>query len=277
MGTAESRDTQAPASSLVRGSRAVATLVAWRPPYEGKAASPLYDPDPVCVEKAMNLRFRKLTLRALLSACILLLALPLAGCQPALAPARPASAAAAHAAAAKPAAKACGRCAPGGVGRPPLASRSPKAIEPVVRGYAMHASAARSRPTTKRSGSAWCNLAGGRARALWSLAPPAGPEASAKRVVDQLQRRGALAEARRWPQVLVGGPEQVVRPGLIAKVKAARGVFFTGGLQGAHRRCAAAQWSDDAHARRHLGRLPPGRRGGRHLGRRGHHEHGDVP
>ena len=59
------------------------------------------------------------------------------------------------------------------------------------------------------------------------------PEASAKQVVEQLQRRGAVAEALpvapKFPWVDLN---KVVRdPALIAKVRGAKGIFFTGGSQ----------------------------------------------
>lgn len=59
------------------------------------------------------------------------------------------------------------------------------------------------------------------------------PEASAKQVVDLLQRRGAVAEALPVaPKFLWVDLNKVVRdPALIAKVKAAKGIFFTGGVQ----------------------------------------------
>lgn len=59
------------------------------------------------------------------------------------------------------------------------------------------------------------------------------PEASAKQVVDLLQRRGAVAEALPVaPKFLWVDLNKVVRdPALIAKVKAAKGIFFTGGTQ----------------------------------------------
>ncbi|HEV6964325.1 cyanophycinase, partial [Roseateles sp.] len=59
------------------------------------------------------------------------------------------------------------------------------------------------------------------------------PEASAKQVVDLLQRRGAVAEALPVaPRFLWVDLNKVVRdPALIAKVKAAKGIFFTGGVQ----------------------------------------------
>lgn len=59
------------------------------------------------------------------------------------------------------------------------------------------------------------------------------PEASAKQVVELLQRRGAVAEALPVaPKFSWVDLNKVVRdPALIAKVKAAHGVFFTGGVQ----------------------------------------------
>ena len=59
------------------------------------------------------------------------------------------------------------------------------------------------------------------------------PEASARQAVDLLQRRGAVAEALPVaPRFSWVDLNKVVRdPALIAKVKNARGVFFTGGSQ----------------------------------------------
>ncbi|MCV2363898.1 cyanophycinase [Paucibacter sp. DJ1R-11] len=59
------------------------------------------------------------------------------------------------------------------------------------------------------------------------------PEASAKTAVDMLQKRGAVAEALPVaPKFSWVDLSKVVRdPSLIAKVKNARGVFFTGGSQ----------------------------------------------
>ena len=59
------------------------------------------------------------------------------------------------------------------------------------------------------------------------------PEASAKAIVDLLQRRGAVAEALPVaPKFAWVDLSKVVRdPALIAKVRNARGVFFTGGSQ----------------------------------------------
>jgi len=59
------------------------------------------------------------------------------------------------------------------------------------------------------------------------------PEGSAKQAVELLQRRGAVAEALPVaPKFTWVDLNKVVRdPALIAKVKAAKGVFFTGGAQ----------------------------------------------
>ena len=59
------------------------------------------------------------------------------------------------------------------------------------------------------------------------------PEASAKSVVELLTRRGAVAEALPVaPKFAWVDLNKVVRdPALIAKVRNARGVFFTGGAQ----------------------------------------------
>ena len=184
----------------------------------------------------MNLRFRKLTLRALLSACILLLALPLAwAASPAPAPARPASAAAAHAAAAKPAAKPAAG-APQAASAPAAsvsAAPKPPEPEPVVRGYAVPIGGA-LKADNEEVWQRLVQLAGGKgARFVVFGTASEDPEASAKQVVDQLQRRGALAEALPVaPKFSWVDLNKVVRDqALIAKVKAARGVFFTGGLQ----------------------------------------------
>lgn len=59
------------------------------------------------------------------------------------------------------------------------------------------------------------------------------PEASAKQAVEMLQRRGAVAEALPVaPQFSWVNLDKVVRdPALLAKVRQAKGVYFTGGLQ----------------------------------------------
>lgn len=77
-------------------------------------------------------------------------------------------------------------------------------------------------------------LAGGKGARFVVFATASGdPEASAKQAVEQLQRRGAVAEALPVaPAFSWVNLNRVVRdPALIAKVRAAKGVFFTGGLQ----------------------------------------------
>ena len=78
------------------------------------------------------------------------------------------------------------------------------------------------------------NLAGGKgARFVVFGTASEDPEASAKQVVDLLQRRGAVAESLPVaPKFAWVDLNKVVRdPALIAKVRNARGVFFTGGSQ----------------------------------------------
>jgi cyanophycinase len=78
------------------------------------------------------------------------------------------------------------------------------------------------------------NLAGGKgARFVVFGTASEDPEASARQAVELLQRRGALAEALPVaPKFSWVDLNKVVRdPALIAKVKAAKGVFFTGGSQ----------------------------------------------
>ena len=77
-------------------------------------------------------------------------------------------------------------------------------------------------------------LAGGRgARFVVFGTAAEDPEASAKQVVEQLQRRGAVAEALPVaPKFSWVDLNKVVRDAaLIAKVRNARGIFFTGGSQ----------------------------------------------
>jgi len=77
-------------------------------------------------------------------------------------------------------------------------------------------------------------LAGGRgARFVVFGTASEDPESSAKQAVELLQRRGAVAEALPVaPKFGWVDLDKVVRDrALIAKVRAARGVFFTGGLQ----------------------------------------------
>ncbi len=78
------------------------------------------------------------------------------------------------------------------------------------------------------------NLAGGKgARFVVFGTASEDPEASARQAVELLQRRGAIAEALPVaPKFSWVDLNKVVRdPALIAKVRAAKGVFFTGGSQ----------------------------------------------
>ncbi|HEY9108680.1 MAG TPA: cyanophycinase [Roseateles sp.] len=105
--------------------------------------------------------------------------------------------------------------------------------EPAIRGYAIPIGGALKADNEE----VWqriVQLAGGKgARFVVFGTASEDPEASAKQVVDLLQRRGAVAEALPVaPKFLWVDLSKVVRdPALIAKVKAARGVFFTGGVQ----------------------------------------------
>ncbi len=105
--------------------------------------------------------------------------------------------------------------------------------EPAIRGYAVPIGGALKADNEE----VWqriVQLAGGKgARFVVFGTASEDPEASAKQVVELLQRRGAVAEALPVaPKFLWVDLNKVVRdPALIAKVKAARGVFFTGGVQ----------------------------------------------
>ncbi len=105
--------------------------------------------------------------------------------------------------------------------------------EPVIRGYAVPIGGALKADNEE----VWqriVQLAGGKgARFVVFGTASEDPEASAKQVVDLLQRRGAIAEALPVaPKFLWVDLNKVVRdPALIAKVKAAKGIFFTGGVQ----------------------------------------------
>jgi cyanophycinase len=132
------------------------------------------------------------------------------------------------AAAAKPAPKAASVPAPAAA---PAASIE---AETQGRGYAVAIGGA----LKENNDEVWqrvVNLAGGKgARFVVFGTANEDPEASAKTAVELLQRRGAIAEALPVaPKFLWVDLNKVVRdPALIAKVKAARGVFFTGGEQG---------------------------------------------
>lgn len=105
--------------------------------------------------------------------------------------------------------------------------------EPAIRGYAVPIGGALKADNEE----VWqriVQLAGGKgARFVVFGTASEDPEASAKQVVDLLQRRGAIAEALPVaPKFLWVDLSKVVRdPALIAKVKAAKGIFFTGGVQ----------------------------------------------
>lgn len=105
--------------------------------------------------------------------------------------------------------------------------------EPAIRGYAVPIGGALKADNEE----VWqriVHLAGGKgARFVVFGTASEDPEASAKQVVDLLQRRGAIAEALPVaPKFLWVDLNKVVRdPALIAKVKAAKGIFFTGGTQ----------------------------------------------
>ncbi|MFG6429668.1 cyanophycinase [Roseateles sp. LYH14W] len=105
--------------------------------------------------------------------------------------------------------------------------------EPAIRGYAVPIGGALKADNDE----VWqriVQLAGGKgARFVVFGTASEDPEASAKQVVDLLQRRGAVAEALPVaPKFLWVDLNKVVRDrALIAKVKAARGIFFTGGTQ----------------------------------------------
>jgi cyanophycinase len=110
---------------------------------------------------------------------------------------------------------------------------APVDTEPPIRGYAVPIGGALKADNDE----VWqriVQLAGGKgARFVVFGTASEDPEASAKQVVDLLQRRGAVAEALPVaPKFLWVDLNKVVRdPALIAKVKAAKGIFFTGGVQ----------------------------------------------
>ncbi len=105
--------------------------------------------------------------------------------------------------------------------------------EPLIKGFAVAIGGALKNDNEE----VWqriVNLAGGKgARFVVFGTASEDPEASAKSVVDLLARRGAVAEALPVaPKFAWVDLNKVVRdPALIAKVRNARGVFFTGGAQ----------------------------------------------
>ncbi|CAM4078643.1 cyanophycinase [Roseateles saccharophilus] len=118
---------------------------------------------------------------------------------------------------------------------PPPVAPAPASVdtEPAIRGYAVPIGGALKADNDE----VWqriVHLAGGKgARFVVFGTASEDPEASAKQAVDLLQRRGAIAEALPVaPKFLWVDLNKVVRdPALTAKVKAAKGVFFTGGAQ----------------------------------------------
>lgn len=145
-----------------------------------------------------------------------------------LRPTAPAPAPAARAAAPLPA-----KPAPAASAAPSGALQPLPEAEPAIRGYAVPIGGALKADNEE----VWqriVQLAGGKgARFVVFGTASEDPEASAKQVVDLLQRRGAVAEALPVaPKFLWVDLNKVVRdPALIAKVKAAKGIFFTGGVQ----------------------------------------------
>ena len=128
-------------------------------------------------------------------------------------------------------------------GAPPAVARAasspvqapvlPSDAVPVIKGYAVAIGGALKNDNEE----VWqrlVQLAGGKgARFVVFGTASEDPEASAKAIVDLLQRRGAVAESLPVaPKFAWVDLSKVVRdPALIAKVRNARGVFFTGGAQ----------------------------------------------
>ncbi len=114
---------------------------------------------------------------------------------------------------------------------PPAPVPAPK--EPVIKGHAVAIGGGLKADNDEVWGGI-VQLAGGKGARFVVFGTASGdPEASAKAAVEQLQRRGAVAEALPVaPAFSWVNLNKVVRdPALIAKVRAAKGVFFTGGLQ----------------------------------------------
>jgi cyanophycinase len=105
--------------------------------------------------------------------------------------------------------------------------------EPAIKGYAVPIGGGLKADNDEVWGRI-VQLAGGKGARFVVFGTASGdPEATARQVVEQLQKRGAVAEALpvapafSWVDL-----NKVVRdPALIAKVRAAKGVYFTGGLQ----------------------------------------------
>ncbi len=115
----------------------------------------------------------------------------------------------------------------------PVPARPPQPEEPVIKGAAVAIGGALKSDNDEVWGRI-VQLAGGRgSRFVVFGTASEDPEASAKQAVELLQRRGAVAEALPVaPKFGWVDLTKVVRdPALIAKVRQAKGVFFTGGLQ----------------------------------------------
>ena len=128
-----------------------------------------------------------------------------------------------------PAAKAVVPPPPVQVAPPPVAVEP----EPAIKGYAVAIGGGLKADNDEVWGRI-VQLAGGKGARFVVFGTASGdPEATAKQAVDQLHKRGAVAEALPVaPAFTWVDLNKVVRdPALIAKVRAAKGVFFTGGLQ----------------------------------------------
>ena len=115
----------------------------------------------------------------------------------------------------------------------PVPAKPPQPEEPPIKGFAVAIGGALKSDNDEVWGRI-VQLAGGRgARFVVFGTASEDPESSAKQAVELLQRRGAVAEALPVaPKFGWVDLDKVVRDrALIAKVRAARGVFFTGGLQ----------------------------------------------
>ena len=107
------------------------------------------------------------------------------------------------------------------------------APEPLIKGHAVPIGGALKADNEEVWGRLVA-LAGGKgARFVVFGTAAEDPEASARQVVEQLQRRGAIAEALPVaPRFAWVDLNKIVRdPAMIAKVRNAKGVFFTGGSQ----------------------------------------------
>lgn len=115
----------------------------------------------------------------------------------------------------------------------PAQAAPPVPAEPLIKGYAIPIGGA-LKSDNEEVWSRLVSLAGGKGSRFVVFGTASDdPEASAKQAVELLQRRGAVAEALPVaPKFSWVDLNKVVRdPALIAKVRNAKGVFFTGGSQ----------------------------------------------